>query len=331
MDPFADPAFAEAEVRHDKLYTAFAARCTPEKRYIDLPALLEVFGEMGRCHPVCAEETEAFVKDALADADSTALPLFTVERLYNATINFQRGRSFPKANDLDADGKTAILRAAEAGDLALVDTLLGFGADPNAAATDGHDPAPSALYVACTHGHDGIARSLMFAQADPHCRVDAMGSTPLYIACHRGHAACVAEMLYGGANPNRSQRERAARLRPTVIAGACSACRTHRLPHARPYGRPGACPTSTRRSTGAPTAPMPPSSAITTPRNVGPVRSCIQAMAPPGCTWRPRVHTSASCASCSPAAPTPMRAHRRGIRRCTAPSRRALPPSSSAS
>ena len=216
MDAWCDPRVAAAEQLHEELYGAFyrrAVRTEPSAPLtIDLIRLLGVLRDLKRMHASCELETEMYVRRELAgESEDVALSFGRVETLFNAVVRFQtaeglstaeRRSRFPKANYVDEEGSTPLLRAVEAADLPLVEALLNFGADPNLPAS-GRTP----LYIACERGRVELVGTLMRAGADAHRLIDQMGATPLYICCHRGHVSCVDELLLFGADANRRLRD----------------------------------------------------------------------------------------------------------------------------
>ena len=87
----------------------------------------------------------------------------------------------------DPDAGSVLCVAAFRGDGAIVEVLLGAGADPNR--PDGTGSA--ALHYAVWKGDSGIVRLLIEAGADPHVR-DADGNDAFALACFRGFT-----FLYG--------------------------------------------------------------------------------------------------------------------------------------
>ncbi|RMG95704.1 MAG: hypothetical protein D6705_12990 [Deltaproteobacteria bacterium] len=92
----------------------------------------------------------------------------------------------------EPEGRTALAWAAAEGHLAVVDLLLGRGADPNAADREGHTP----LHLAAEAGAASVVRRLLAAGADPTLR-DGGGATP----CERAVRREVAEILAGRCTP----------------------------------------------------------------------------------------------------------------------------------
>lgn len=111
----------------------------------------------------------------------------------------------------DAQGCTALLRAAGGGHAAVVEWLLAQGADPALGSTSG----ATALGVAVSAGCDAIVTRLVAAGA----RVDqalADGITPLMLAAALGRDSIVASLLLRGARPEASDRRGANALHAAV-------------------------------------------------------------------------------------------------------------------
>jgi len=114
-----------------------------------------------------------------------------VRRLIVAGVSANAARA-----DLDISG-TALIQAARVGDLAMVDTLLELGADPNQALLRDGNP----LIVAAMQGHLAVVERLLEAGAD----VDAIvqyDETPLINAAREGHLPVVRALLAHGADIN---------------------------------------------------------------------------------------------------------------------------------
>lgn len=94
------------------------------------------------------------------------------------------------------DGTTALITSAQRGFLAVVDTLLTGKANLQAATQQGF----TALHVAASGGHSKVVKALLTAG----CHVDSRmpnGVTPLYIASMHGHLGAVRELLLAKADP----------------------------------------------------------------------------------------------------------------------------------
>jgi len=100
------------------------------------------------------------------------------------------------ARQIEAGGSTALLFAAQVGDVESTRLLLNAGADVNDTAADGG----SALVVATFSGHGNVARVLIDAGANTNAA--AAGYTALHAAVLRGDLQTVNALLGNGANPN---------------------------------------------------------------------------------------------------------------------------------
>jgi uncharacterized protein len=94
-------------------------------------------------------------------------------------------------------GDRALLDAVRGGDLATVRSLLGAGADPNAASGDGLTP----LHIAGQNGSVEIAGLLIDAGANLGATTRLGGYTPLHLASRSGQAAVVRLLLEMGSDP----------------------------------------------------------------------------------------------------------------------------------
>eukprot|EP00966_Prymnesium_polylepis_P061459 1426279-Prymnesium_polylepis.2 len=217
-----DPAllwepWVEEDVRHAALHTAFHARAFGGM--ISFVQLCGVLRDLGMMHELVGEETEGFLHAELLQSqlkaegdlvlpreDEQHLTWDDVETLFNGTVDFQSckdedGRPldaaekmarFPRVNRVvdPETGATALFEAVEAGDIEPVETLLGYGADPDRPRNDG----TTALFLSCQRGWAEMVRVLVHAGADPHMACNRMGATPFYIACHKGHIAVIDEL-----------------------------------------------------------------------------------------------------------------------------------------
>lgn len=114
-----------------------------------------------------------------------------VRRLIGAGVSANAARA-----GLDVSG-TPLIEAARVGDLAMVDTLLELGADPNQALL--HDGNP--LIVAAMRGHVAVVERLLKAGADVNGIVP-YDETPLINAARAGHLPVVRALLAHGADIN---------------------------------------------------------------------------------------------------------------------------------
>jgi bla regulator protein blaR1 len=114
-----------------------------------------------------------------------------VRRLIAAGVSANAARA-----DLDVSG-TPLIQAARVGDLAMVNTLLELGADPNQALLRDGNP----LIVAAMQGHLAVVERLLDAGADVNGIVQ-YDETPLINAAREGHLPVVRALLAHGADIN---------------------------------------------------------------------------------------------------------------------------------
>ena len=98
--------------------------------------------------------------------------------------------------EVDLGGITALLFAAQAGDVPSARLLLGSGAEINEAGADGNSP----LVVAAISGHPTLASFLLDEGADPNAA--GGGYTALHGAVLRGDLPTVERLLVHGADPD---------------------------------------------------------------------------------------------------------------------------------
>lgn len=96
-------------------------------------------------------------------------------------------------------GYTALMFAAQDGDLESAKLLLAAGADPKDAGPDGS----SAVVIAAHTGQDAVAKLLLDAGADANAA--GSGYTALHVAAMRGDLTLINALLDHGADPNARQ------------------------------------------------------------------------------------------------------------------------------
>jgi ankyrin repeat protein len=102
-----------------------------------------------------------------------------------------------RLHDIDNDERTALYCAARGGQPAVVDQLLAAGADANRRNAAGD----TALLWAAQEGDLAMVDSLLAAGADLDLATDA-GHTPLLRAVYGGHTTVVQRLLDAGADPD---------------------------------------------------------------------------------------------------------------------------------
>lgn len=100
------------------------------------------------------------------------------------------------------DGMTALLWAAQADDLALVEMLLDAGADANLGNRYGVTP----LWLAATNRSAAVAKRLLARGADPKAAMPH-GETALMAAARAGAVEVVELLLAAGADPNAHEKQ----------------------------------------------------------------------------------------------------------------------------
>lgn len=127
-----------------------------------------------------------------------------VQRLLN-----QKKKAF-NINEVDAEGLTSLMVATIANDSVMVETLLGAGADPNAATPQG----VTVLHLAAFHNRDRFTPPIIAAGARPNV-LDYRGQTPLHVACQVGATNIVTSLIDAGAFINLRDRKG----NPPIIIG----------------------------------------------------------------------------------------------------------------
>ena len=125
-------------------------------------------------------------------ADVTARSAVRKRRVNTDAAGFGAG----VVMDVEQGGFTALLFAAQQGDVALAQVLLDRGASPNDAAPDG----TTALVVASHSGHGALASLLLDRGANPNTAGAGYGA--LHMAIVREDAALIRALLAKGADPN---------------------------------------------------------------------------------------------------------------------------------
>ena len=98
-------------------------------------------------------------------------------------------------NAKDVQNRTALMYAAQIGDLGVVNALIKAGANVNAKANGGW----TALMAAASNGRLGVVNALIEAGADVNAKKDISGRTPLMLAQQHKHADIVNALKAAGA------------------------------------------------------------------------------------------------------------------------------------
>ncbi len=118
----------------------------------------------------------------------------------NATVVYSSAPRIKASKDgavsIDVGGNTALLFAAQSGDVESAKLLIAAGANAKDTEADGN----SALVLAAFNGNGPVARLLLEAGADPNA--NGAGYTALHTAALRGDLETVKALLAKGANPN---------------------------------------------------------------------------------------------------------------------------------
>ncbi|MBL0170892.1 MAG: ankyrin repeat domain-containing protein [Gemmatimonadaceae bacterium] len=114
---------------------------------------------------------------------------------------------------------TAMVEAAERGDLATVKSLLAQGADATVARGDGM----TALHWAADRGDAAMATALLRAGAKLDAKTNVGGYTPLHVASKSGRGAVVKALLEGGADAGTITGTGATALHLAAASGSAEA------------------------------------------------------------------------------------------------------------
>jgi ankyrin repeat protein len=117
-------------------------------------------------------------------------------------------------------GKSTLIGAAKAGDVAAVRALVGRRVDVNAAEPDGS----TALHWAAETGNTAIADLLIAAGANINATT-RFKVTPLSLAAANGHAGVIERLIKAGADPNGTSREGQTALMSAARNGKLDALR----------------------------------------------------------------------------------------------------------
>ncbi|KAJ1478661.1 ankyrin repeat-containing domain protein [Baffinella frigidus] len=170
---------------------AAAAQAAADKTVADERAVAErkVGEEKGGAAMSLLEAGEMALASAAWDGE-----LEEVRRLLQAGANI---------DGKDSVGCTPLYRAAQQSHLAVVNLLLGAGADKNARETEyGNTP----LWVAAAGGHLAVLRALVDAGADKDAPT-ANGRTPLLMAAWNGHVEVVRTLVEAGADVTAQSKD----------------------------------------------------------------------------------------------------------------------------
>ncbi|MBI3929433.1 MAG: ankyrin repeat domain-containing protein [Armatimonadetes bacterium] len=103
----------------------------------------------------------------------------------------------------DAQGYLPLHLAARSGQAAVVEFLLGQGADPNARTRTSWTP----LHEASAHGHPEVIRLLLAHRAVVEIKETQNGGTALHVAAFNGHLPAVELLLRAGAKVNARDKD----------------------------------------------------------------------------------------------------------------------------
>jgi RNA polymerase sigma factor (sigma-70 family) len=155
-----------------------------------------------------SDTVELFLAVRSGDRDALRAILDRSPELVNAEEGWELDEA--ALHDLPVPTRaTPLIRAAERGDLALVDLLLARGAEADRGC--GCAGGEGALWAALAAGRTRVASRLLAAGADPN-RAAFADHTALHVAAMRGHDDLVESLLAHGADPRRRSREGATPL-----------------------------------------------------------------------------------------------------------------------
>ncbi len=155
-----------------------------------------------------SDTVELFLAVRAGDCDAVKAILDRSPGLANAEEGWELEEA--ALHDLPVPTRaTPLIRAAERGDLAMVDLLLARGAEVDRDC--GCAGGEGALWASLAAGRSRVAARLLAAGADPN-RAAFADHTPLHVAAMRGPDELVALLLEHGADPRRRSRDGATPL-----------------------------------------------------------------------------------------------------------------------
>ncbi len=103
-------------------------------------------------------------------------------------------------NEFDDNGYTAIMYAADIGNMQIVKLLMEHGANPNLNPL--YDSEPPALHAAILKNKPQLADLMLLYDVTNVNFTDSVGKTALFHAVYYGYKECADVLLYHGANPD---------------------------------------------------------------------------------------------------------------------------------
>ena len=155
-------------------------------------------------------------RNALRDAARVRGSAWVVAVLLSVAFPAGEGsepRTFDKNEQDAASGRCAVHAAAEQGDRALLELMVGAGAALNVQDPDGNTP----LLAACTAGNLELAQVLLDKGADASAATHK-GNTPLLAAVAAGNARLARELAARGANVRASRKDGASVLALALLS-----------------------------------------------------------------------------------------------------------------
>lgn len=129
---------------------------------------------------------------------------------------------------MDEPAHVRLMRAASAGDIETIDSLVAMGVAPDTAASTADveavaspplEAGATALVLAARDADAATVDALLDAGADPNAQTDS-GLSPLMLAAQRGQTEAVVSLLGAGADPTLSSVEGRTALMLAARAGA---------------------------------------------------------------------------------------------------------------
>ena len=144
------------------------------------------------------ETAQALVELGALSGESTSLDMFGAARAGDAAAITAIHAAGTSVNARDVDGSTPLHEAARAGHVAIVELLVGLGAELQ---PEGQKDGCTPLWLAAAVGRGSCCEALLRLGACVNTP-NVNGATPLYMAAQGGHAEAAAALLRGGAAPD---------------------------------------------------------------------------------------------------------------------------------